>query len=50
MGFLWYLDNMVFRQYQNIVDIQRTGYLDQGVESDWTEIKLIIAYIHHKVT
>ena len=29
-----------FRQYQNIVDIQRTGYLDQGVESDWTEIKL----------
>ena len=32
-----------FRQYQNIVDkkiIQRIGYLDQGVESDWTEIKL----------
>ena len=29
-----------FSLYQNIVDIQRTGYLDQGVDCDWTEIKL----------
>ena len=29
-----------FRQYQNIVDIQRTGYLDQRVESDWGVIGL----------